>query len=150
MDIIESVFVRNNLVMAFALIGATIWVSYFLADRLTGGRIHGSAIAISLGLIAAWARLGLQVEHDLAVVGDPLAVADNEPASAAAARRLPDLVPRRVDLHVHHMVAAPGIEGNLDVEVDPLDVHDAVLPHVLEVFDDEHPVDDLVSQAHGL
>ena len=73
MDIIESVFVRNNLVMAFALIGATIWVSYFLADRLTGGRLHGSAIAISLGLIAAyWGGVtsgGNQGLADVALLG---------------------------------------------------------------------------------
>ena len=54
MDIIETVFVRNNLIVAFAVVGATIWFSYLLADKLTGGRIHGSAIAIALGLLAAW------------------------------------------------------------------------------------------------
>lgn len=54
MDIIETVFVRNNLVVAFAVVGGTIWVSYLLANKLTKGRIHGSAIAISLGLLAAY------------------------------------------------------------------------------------------------
>ncbi len=54
MDIIETVFVRNNLVVAFAVVGVIIWISYFLADKLTAGRIHGSAIAIALGLLAAW------------------------------------------------------------------------------------------------
>ena len=54
MDIIETVFVRNNLVVAFAVVGAVMWVSYFLADKLTAGRIHGSAIAIALGLLAAY------------------------------------------------------------------------------------------------
>lgn len=54
MDIIESVFIRNNLVVAFAVVGLTIWISYFLADRFTRGRIHGSAIAIALGLLAAY------------------------------------------------------------------------------------------------
>ena len=54
MDIIETVFVRNNLVVAFAVVGVTIWISYFLADKLTNGRIHGSAIAIALGLLAAY------------------------------------------------------------------------------------------------
>ena len=53
MDIIETVFLRNSLVVAFAVIGVTIWISYFLADKLTNGRIHGSAIAIALGLVAA-------------------------------------------------------------------------------------------------
>lgn len=54
MEILETVFVRNNLVVAFAVVGVTIWVSYFLADKLTQGRIHGSAIAITLGLVAAY------------------------------------------------------------------------------------------------
>ena len=54
MELIESVLVRNNLIVAFAAVGATIWVSYFLANKLTAGRIHGSAIAISLGLVAAY------------------------------------------------------------------------------------------------
>lgn len=54
MDIIETVFVRNNLLVAFALVGVTIWFSYFLANKFTAGRIHGSAIAITLGLIAAY------------------------------------------------------------------------------------------------
>ena len=49
MDIIETVFVRNNLVVAFAVVGITIWISYLLAEKLTAGRIHGSAIAIALG-----------------------------------------------------------------------------------------------------
>lgn len=54
MEFIETVFVRNNLIVAFALVGVTIWVSYLLADKLTQGRIHGSAIAIALGLVAAY------------------------------------------------------------------------------------------------
>lgn len=54
MDVLESVFIRNNLVVAFAVVGVVIWVSYVLADKLTAGRIHGSAIAITIGLLAAW------------------------------------------------------------------------------------------------
>jgi len=54
MDIVETVFVRNNLVVAFAVVGLTIWFSYLLADKLTHGRIHGSAIAIAFGLLAAY------------------------------------------------------------------------------------------------
>lgn len=54
MEIIETVFVRNNLIVAFAVVGITIGFSYFLADKLTNGRIHGSAIAIALGLVAAY------------------------------------------------------------------------------------------------
>lgn len=54
MEILETVFVRNNLIVAFAAVGVTIWISYFLANTLTQGRIHGSAIAIALGLLAAY------------------------------------------------------------------------------------------------
>ena len=54
MGLLETVFVRNNLIVAFAAVGAVMWVSYFVADKLTKGRIHGSAIAIALGLIAAY------------------------------------------------------------------------------------------------
>ena len=54
MEILETVFTRNSLVVAFAVVGLTIWISYFLADKLTKGRIHGSAIAIALGLLAAY------------------------------------------------------------------------------------------------
>ncbi|MEQ8312960.1 MAG: malonate transporter subunit MadM [Gammaproteobacteria bacterium] len=54
MEILETVFVRNNLIVAFAVVGVTIWISYFLANTLTQGRIHGSAIAIALGLLAAY------------------------------------------------------------------------------------------------
>lgn len=54
MDIIETVIVRNSLIAAFAVIGVTIWLSYLVANKFTAGRIHGSAIAIALGLLAAW------------------------------------------------------------------------------------------------
>lgn len=54
MDIFETVFLRNNLVVAFAVVGIVIWISYLFAGKLTAGRIHGSAIAIALGLLAAY------------------------------------------------------------------------------------------------
>ncbi len=53
-ELLETVFVRNNLIVAFAVVGITIWLSYLLANKLTAGRIHGSAIAIAVGLVAAW------------------------------------------------------------------------------------------------
>ena len=53
-ELFETVFVRNNLVVDFATVGGVMWFSYFIADKLTRGRIHGSAIAIALGLIAAY------------------------------------------------------------------------------------------------
>jgi len=48
MDIIETVFVRNNLVVAFAVVGVVMWVSYFLADKLTAGRIISSMLACAV------------------------------------------------------------------------------------------------------
>ena len=54
MELIETFFVRNNLIVAFSVVGVTIWISYLVADKLTHGRIHGSAIAIALGLVAAY------------------------------------------------------------------------------------------------
>ncbi|MBI2189328.1 MAG: malonate transporter subunit MadM [Acidobacteria bacterium] len=49
-DVIE----RNNLLAGFAVIGAIVWLSYLISNRLTRGRVHGSAIAIFVGLVLAW------------------------------------------------------------------------------------------------
>ncbi len=54
MELLETVFTRNSLVVAFAAIGITVWFSYFISDKLTKGRLHGSAVAITLGLLAAY------------------------------------------------------------------------------------------------
>ena len=49
-----KVLTANQLIVAFAIIGIVIWFSYRASDMLTGGRIHGSAIAIVIGLLLAW------------------------------------------------------------------------------------------------
>ncbi len=49
-----DVFAKYSLVTAFATVGAVIWFSYWISDRLTKGRFHGSAIAILLGLVLAY------------------------------------------------------------------------------------------------
>ncbi|MCP4171308.1 MAG: malonate transporter subunit MadM [Fuerstiella sp.] len=57
MEVLESlhgILTRYSLVTAFAVIGFTVWISYRLSERLTRGRLHGSAIAILLGLLLAW------------------------------------------------------------------------------------------------
>ena len=54
LEALEGVLVKYSLVTAFAVIGSMIWVSYLLSDRLTKGRLHGSAIAIFLGLVLAY------------------------------------------------------------------------------------------------
>lgn len=50
---VEAVLIQNALLTAFAVVGVTVWISYILSDRLTRGRIHGSAIAITAGLLMA-------------------------------------------------------------------------------------------------
>lgn len=52
-ETVTKVLVGQGLLTAFALVGAVMFVSYFVSRRLTFGRIHGSAIAILIGLIAA-------------------------------------------------------------------------------------------------
>jgi len=51
---IQVVLAKYSLVTAFAVVGATVWFSYLISDRLTRGRLHGSAIAILLGLLLAY------------------------------------------------------------------------------------------------
>ncbi len=53
-DSLEAVMTKYSLVTAFAVIGLTVWISYFLSARLTFGRLHGSAIAILIGLVMAY------------------------------------------------------------------------------------------------
>jgi malonate transporter MadM subunit len=52
-DLLRAVLVRNGLVTALAFVGLTVWLSYAISDRLTRGRVHGSAIAILIGLALA-------------------------------------------------------------------------------------------------
>ena len=52
---LRSVLLSNGLVVAFAFVGITVWLSYFVSDRLTRGRVHGSAVAILIGLVLAYA-----------------------------------------------------------------------------------------------
>ena len=54
MDTLLTTVRSNGLVVAFAVVGLTVWVSNLIATKFTGGRIHGSAIAITLGLVAAY------------------------------------------------------------------------------------------------
>lgn len=53
-DVITDVLNKNDLVTAFAFIGLLVFVSYRFSYLLTRGRIHGSAIAITLGLVLAY------------------------------------------------------------------------------------------------
>jgi len=54
LEMLSGVLADNGLVTAFAFVGIVVWLSYLVSDKLTGGRIHGSAIAILTGLVLAW------------------------------------------------------------------------------------------------
>lgn len=54
MEALQKILIDYSLVVAFAVIGLTVAVSYFLSAKLTFGRLHGSAIAIFLGLALAY------------------------------------------------------------------------------------------------
>lgn len=54
LDLIKNVFVNNGLITAFVVVGLTMWLAYFISDKFTKGRIHGSAIAIVIGLVLAY------------------------------------------------------------------------------------------------
>jgi malonate transporter MadM subunit len=43
-----------GLLSGFAIVGITMWVSYWISDTFTKGRLHGSAIAILLGLVLSY------------------------------------------------------------------------------------------------
>jgi len=54
-DVILQALLKNGLLTGFAVVGGLIWLSYFLSDRFTHGRIHGSALAVFGGLLLAYA-----------------------------------------------------------------------------------------------
>ncbi len=54
LETLERVLSGNGLITAFMFVGALVWLSYLISDKLTRGRVHGSAIAIALGLALAW------------------------------------------------------------------------------------------------
>jgi malonate transporter MadM subunit len=51
---LSELLIKNGLLFAFAFVGALMWASYRLSAWFTNGRIHGSAIAILLGLVLAY------------------------------------------------------------------------------------------------
>lgn len=53
MELITKIFISNGLVMSFLVIGVVMWIAYKLS-ACTASRVHGSAIAIVLGLVLAY------------------------------------------------------------------------------------------------
>jgi malonate transporter MadM subunit len=54
LDTLTEVLAENALITAFVFVGILVWFSYFLSGKLTRGRLHGSAVAITIGLLLAW------------------------------------------------------------------------------------------------
>lgn len=52
--ILAHLFQTQSLIVAFAAVGCIMWVGYTLSRYLTFNRVHGSAIAIALGLVLAF------------------------------------------------------------------------------------------------
>jgi malonate transporter MadM subunit len=50
----NSVLTANALITAFVFVGLLVWLSYWVSDKFTRGHLHGSAIAITVGLVLAW------------------------------------------------------------------------------------------------
>jgi malonate transporter MadM subunit len=53
-EILQKAAAQNGLVTAFAVVGVVMLLSMQLSKRLTMGRVHGSAIAIVIGLALAY------------------------------------------------------------------------------------------------
>jgi malonate transporter MadM subunit len=54
LEILQKAAAQNGLVTAFAVVGLVVLVSGQISRRLTFGRVHGSAIAILIGLALAY------------------------------------------------------------------------------------------------
>jgi len=54
MELLTAVLVKKGLITAFLLVGAITAFSYWLSNKLSRGVIHGSAIAIAIGLLMAY------------------------------------------------------------------------------------------------
>lgn len=54
MDIVNEIIQKNGLVFAFACVGALMLASNFISRKATKGKLHGSAIAITLALVLAF------------------------------------------------------------------------------------------------
>jgi len=54
LEILQKAAAQNGLVVAFAVVGVVMLLSVQISKRLTLGRVHGSAIAIVIGLALAY------------------------------------------------------------------------------------------------
>ena len=71
MEILKHDLTANSLLTAFAIVGLVMWLSNAISKYVLFGRVHGSAIAIVLGLAAAFAA-GLWTGGEKGVVDIPI------------------------------------------------------------------------------
>jgi len=53
-EALKNILISNPLITSFMIVGITMYIAYFLSNKLSAGRIHGSAIAIVIGLLLAY------------------------------------------------------------------------------------------------
>lgn len=53
-EALKTALESNGLITGFVIVGITMYVAYLISNKLTKGLIHGSAIAIVLGLLLAY------------------------------------------------------------------------------------------------
>jgi malonate transporter MadM subunit len=70
-DWLITLLEKNSLITAFFVVGSILWFSSFLSTTLTRGRIHGSAIAIFMGLALAYMG-GIVMEGEKGFADVPL------------------------------------------------------------------------------
>src|SRR3954467_11787 len=54
LEVVFNSLMNNGLITAFTVIGITMYVSHLISNKATRGRVHGSAIAILIGLVLAY------------------------------------------------------------------------------------------------
>jgi malonate transporter MadM subunit len=68
MNVIKTLLSEEGVVTAFATVGIIMYLANLAAKYLTGGRIHGSAIAIVTGIVLAY--FGGRITHGHHGIGD--------------------------------------------------------------------------------
>lgn len=54
LETLKNILIDNPLITSFMIVGITMYISYFFSRKLSRGRVHGSAIAIVIGLLLAY------------------------------------------------------------------------------------------------
>ena len=80
-DTFTAALNKNGIITAFVFVGILVWLSYLVSDKLTRGKLHGSAIAITLGLLIAYVG-GVMTGGEKGIADIPLLAGGGIPAGA--------------------------------------------------------------------